>query len=312
MSDASAKSSDISRLALLRQLPIAERALLAILVELTAVPKPGNITPLHEKPQKRFEDFLSSAVALRTVFEKAASLATFQDRVGVLILDGVKAMLASQPGGNTLLGAILLLVPLCAAHHYIKGASAREASQLLVELMKSTSPRDAIFVYRAIRTANPRGLGHVEAFDVLDPASEDRILAERKNLYDVMQLAADRDLVAHELANGYSICLSKALPLATRVLQVTTSLRTTAAQVAIFLLATYPDSHIARVHGFQTAQLVQRRAQKIWAAGGVLSPDGWRKLWELDWFLTRGGLNPGATADLVAATTFFLLLGVRP
>jgi triphosphoribosyl-dephospho-CoA synthase len=58
------------------------------------------------------------------------------------------------------------------------------------------------------------------------------------------------------------------------------------------------------------AQAVSNQAIQVLAAGGVFSAEGRRALAALDTYLRRpdNRLNPGTTADLIAATLFVALL----
>ncbi|MGZ7132554.1 MAG: triphosphoribosyl-dephospho-CoA synthase, partial [Halobacteriota archaeon] len=65
---------------------IAGCAELAMLLEVSATPKPGNVDRTHDFEDVTYEHFLASAVGTFPVFKKAASA---RHGIGGLILDAV-------------------------------------------------------------------------------------------------------------------------------------------------------------------------------------------------------------------------------
>ena len=78
------------------------------------------------------------------------------------------------------------------------------AAPALREVMHSLTVADADAAFRAIALANPAGLGTVEEQDVHEAAAID--------LRAAMALAADRDLIARQYANGYADLFEIGLP----------------------------------------------------------------------------------------------------
>jgi triphosphoribosyl-dephospho-CoA synthase len=74
-------------------------------------------------------------------------------------------------------------------------------------------------------------------------------------------------------------------------------------------MAAFPDSLIARKLGLPVAEDVQNRVKHVLSLGGLDTTDGRRAGVELDAHLRSNGnkLNPGTTADLVAACLFVAL-----
>jgi triphosphoribosyl-dephospho-CoA synthase len=81
-------------------------------------------------------------------------------------------------------------------------------------------------------------------------------------------------------------------------------------ELALRVLATIPDTLIARKRGADEAARVADGARAVLVAGGVRSARGRTALAEFDASLRRDGnaLNPGTTADLVTAVLFVALL----
>ena len=102
---------------------------LAILLEVSGYPKPGNVHRTADFEKTTFEHYLASAVAIRPVFNEAAKrgmkisegeISISELGLGYLINEAVNCMLESQNGGNTLLGAIIILIPIAAGSGMIK------------------------------------------------------------------------------------------------------------------------------------------------------------------------------------------------
>jgi triphosphoribosyl-dephospho-CoA synthase len=76
------------------------------------------------------------------------------------------------------------------------------------------------------------------------------------------------------------------------------------------LLASLPDSHIARRAGQALARDVTRRAYDALEQGGVRTPEGREAIAQLDAALRdeHNLANPGTTADITAAAIFVVLL----
>ena len=93
---------------------ISGRFELALLLELSTTPKPGLVDKIHDYEETSYNHFLASAVSLRPWIMKAARLEVGRG-LGKIILGGVRAFMNYQRGGNTHLGAWLLIAPMASA-----------------------------------------------------------------------------------------------------------------------------------------------------------------------------------------------------
>jgi triphosphoribosyl-dephospho-CoA synthase len=271
----------------LRGDPMSTHVQLACLLE-AAAPKPGNVSPGHDFADMTYGDLVRSALALGPVFASERVRGT---SVGALIGDGVRAT-ASVTGANTNLGIVLLFAPLArAAVTRSRGESLREAVQ---RTLAGLSTRDAAHAFEAIVLAAPGGLGDAPDHDVRAPA--------RVTLRDAMAAAAHRDLIASEYASGYAIAFEEGLPQLTAALDAGAATLDAIVALHVGLLSAHPDTLIARKAGFEAALAATAAAREV-AAGA-------RTLADLDAHLRADGhrLNPGATADLVAATLLAALM----
>jgi triphosphoribosyl-dephospho-CoA synthase len=264
---------------------------LACLLEVSAG-KPGNVTPSHDFADTTYPDMVRSALALGPVFARHAAE---RRSVGELIAEGVDAT-QRVAAANTNLGIVLLFAPL------VRAAVTRRADESLRGALQRTlaglDVPDAVAAFAAIARANPGGLGEAPEHDVRGPA--------HVTLRAAMQAAAHRDSIASEYTTGYAIVFETGLPLLATALGDGRSTLEAIVSLDVGLLATHPDSLIARKAGDSVARGVMDAARDV--------RDGRRSLAEFDGWLRRadGRLNPGTTADLVAATLLAALLsGVR-
>jgi triphosphoribosyl-dephospho-CoA synthase len=160
---------------------------------------------------------------------------------------------------------------------------------------------DARLAYEAIRLALPGGLGEVPEQDVAaEPTG---------TLREVMELAAERDLVARQYANGFQEVFDDGVPALVRALKQTQSLETAIIGTQLQLMVRYPDTLIARKRGPADAAKALLFAVQILGSGWPDEKSTWQQLADFDRWLREEGhsRNPGTTADLVTASLFVAL-----
>ena len=300
---------------------------LAMLLEVTAA-KPGNVNLTVGFEGTRVEHFLASAVAAESSFEEAAHQGiAVQDKklsvsdvgMGQIIKECAADINAWQKGGNTLLGSVMLLVPIAVAAGMTPteenfGFDFTRLRENLKLAVKSTTAEDAVHLYEAIDVAKPSGLGGAPDLDVTDPASKTRILKENVSLYEVCKIAAGYDDICSEWANNYPITFDLAYPYLTAQLKHG-DLNTAVVHTFLKVLSEHPDTFIARKVGAEKARKVSLDAKKVLELGGLETPAGRKSNIELDRRLreSRNLLNPGTTADITAAALALCTLsGYRP
>jgi triphosphoribosyl-dephospho-CoA synthase len=251
--------------------------------------KAGNVHPQRDFADLRFTDFLASAAALGPVMEAAAN-----QPVGKTILDSVIAT-RRVASTNTNLGIILLLAPLAATP--VDAPLRPGVEQVLDQL----TLEDARQVFAAIRLARPGGMGAAAEQDV---AAEPTL-----PLRDIMRLAADRDAVARQYANGFQEVFDIVLPALVDGLTRLGNLEAAIMHAHLVAMWRVPDTLIARKRGRQEAEAAARRAETVLCAGWPGEPKGAAAFRELDAWLTEAGnaRNPGTSADLVTAGLFAAL-----
>jgi len=288
---------------------------LAILFEVSAT-KPGNVNFTVGFEGTRVEHFLASAVAAGPSFEEAARRGiAVQDKklrvndvgMGEIIKNCVVDIETWQKGGNTLLGTVILFVPIAVAagmtptreNFDFEFSRLRENLKLAVE---STTAEDAVHLYEAVDVAKPSGLNKAPDLDVNDPSSKERILRENVSLYQVFKIAAGYDDVCAEWVNNYPITFELAYPYLMKQLK-NRDLNTAIMHTFLKVLSEHPDTFIARKVGFEKAREISLNAKKVLELGGVETSKGRVGILEFDRKLRESGnlLNPGTTADLTAA-----------
>ncbi|WP_456487737.1 triphosphoribosyl-dephospho-CoA synthase [Candidatus Alkanophaga liquidiphilum] len=287
---------------------VARCAALALLLEVSASPKPGNVDRHHDFADTKYEHFLASAVAAYPVFRTAAAdgVRWAQERrkcrVGKLIRAAVEESMRWQSGGNTHFGSFMLLIPLAAAAGASSDASSLKARS--EEIMQRTTVEDAIELYKAFPRARVK-VRSVGWLDVLDPRSQDEIRRRELTLYDVLKISAGYDAISRELTGGFKLTFKYAEIIKEKTMQA--GLNAAIVRAYLEMLSAEPDTFVAMKFGEAAATGVSKRARLLLAAG--CSDE---ELQRFDEELLRARINPGATADITAAAIFVALLsGLR-
>ncbi|WP_424018645.1 triphosphoribosyl-dephospho-CoA synthase [Halorientalis pallida] len=268
---------------------VAQNAQLALLLEVTGTPKPGNVDRAHDYDDLRFEHFVAGGVGAR----RGLDLAADGERLGRAFERAVAGM-SQQRAGNTQFGALLVLVPLvrAAAEDDLSGRHAGD-------LAEATTVADAADFYRAFEHVDVAVDDPPEGMDALDvrrgaeavPAIEDRGVT----LYDVMTDSAEIDGIAREWTGEFD----RSFDAAERLLELEGAVPDRTARVFLELLAAEPDTFVATQHDRETAERATERAAA--ALAGDADP------WTLANEFVAEGINPGTTADLTAAALFVAL-----
>ncbi len=299
---------------------MASAATTALLIELLAAPKPGLVDRYSDLRELNVFRMSASAVAAYRWFLRAAVMGARRSRnvVGRCLLGAVDDTLSSQRGGNTHLGALLLLVPLCAAAGRLlrsrSGLSAEKLRRQAIEVVRTAGSGDAVDVFTAIRKARPGGLGKVQYLDVNDPETYEEIRRRRIGLLEALSVYRGRDLVADELVDGYPLTFKVCVPVMRRSLRSSRAIDVAVVNGLLSVMATRPDTHVVRRNGLHVARYVSDLARKALRLGGPATPSGRRFLERMDRYMREKDVRPGSSADVVDAALMVLLLteGIRP
>lgn len=306
---------------------ISECLQLAILLEVSAE-KPGNVTFASSFEGTTCQHFLASAVAAGPSFEDAANrgILVAEDKLGrsqIGLGELIKTCSADvnqwQRGRNTILGTIMLLMPIAVAagmtpvnSSYQFGLS--QLRQNIKEVVESTTAWDSVHLYEAVEIANPSGLNKAPELDVSDPSSKKRLIKENITLFEVFKIASSYDNICAEWAYNYPVTFDLAYPYLMEQLKLK-SFNTAVINTFLKILSEHPDTFIARKVGKEKAQEISHDAKSVLELGGLETEKGAKSLKEFDQKLrqSENECNPGTTADLTAAAIALCTLsGYRP
>ena len=274
---------------------VAQCAVLAMLYELSSSPKPGNVDRCHDFSDIGFHHFLTSAVSAYPVFRKAAK---GKGSAGSLIREGVLAWQTWNLCSNTHFGSLVLMIPLA-----IAAGRPGELHFELRDVLEKTTVTDAIDFYSAFEKAKARVV-EVDNFSLNDKNWQKALQDSGKTLLELMRQSSKHDIVAREWSTNYE----RSFRLADRMVEQIERWGQNDGVVRTFLeaLAEVPDSLICAKFGEELAHQVSG------LAGEALLDDTLGKARELDRDLLAQDINPGSTADLIAASLFISLLrGLR-
>ncbi|HMK95721.1 MAG TPA: triphosphoribosyl-dephospho-CoA synthase [Candidatus Limnocylindrales bacterium] len=300
---------------------------LGILLEVSAE-KPGNVNFTTGFEDTTCQHFLASAIAAGASFQEAANrgtlvaenkLAISKIGLGQLIKTCVSDVNDWQKGGNTILGTIMLLMPMAVAAGMTPAVEDYKLDFSLLRrnidlAVKSTTAKDSVHLYEAVDIANPSGLNSAPDLDVTDSHSKERLIKEDVTLFEVFRLASAYDDICAEWVNNYPVTFDLAYSYLIRQLK-TRPLNTAVVHTFLKILSERPDTFITRKLGKEKALEVSAEAKAVLKLGGLETAKGKASLERFDRKLrsNQNKCNPGTTADLTAAALALCTLSVyRP
>lgn len=249
--------------------------------------KPGNVSVHSPGHGMTAEDFRVSARAA------APHVCDPELSVGERVYWAMEATWDAV-GCNTNLGILLLAAPLIhAAQRRQRGESLK---QRLNRTLAGLTQDDAEWVYRAIRLANPGGLGKSTHHDVAE--------SPRVTLLAAMHEAATRDRIARQYSNGFSDVFDTGLRHLRDGRARWAGEEMAMSATYMSFLSTFPDSHVWRKYGPASAEevLIQAAACQLNLALCHDQATARTHLEQLDGSFKAARINPGTSADLTVAT----------
>ncbi len=272
--------------------------LAACTLEATA-PKAGNVHPAKSFDSLRYEHFMVAAqIASQAIDDRSRPVS-----LRIMIAAQKTAM---QIKTNVNLGILLLMAPLIIADESQPPTSGADSDVPFDQLddwrnevaraIDQFTPDDSQALLRTIQISQPGGMGEVDEMDLhrTDTTAYDMVAA--------MRLARSRDRIARQYADGFNDFFDHVVPV---VAQSFSSQRDPLAAIAdahLVLLANDIDTLIQRKCGHEVAAEVQRRA-------GEVDRNDTESRQRFDDFLRSDSnrMNPGTTADLIAAALYVLM-----
>lgn len=299
---------------------VARCAQLAMCLEVSASPKPGNIDRRNDYEDTRYEHFLSSATAVYPVVEEASSNTK---GVGRFIKHAVTESVNWQNGGNTHFGAFILVIPLAMAAGEIFEEDETFTIQQLIEsayrIAKNTDTSDSVSFYSCFDAAGVK-VNPVDEFDLRDKEAAKELTEKEMTLYRLMDVARGYDIIANEWVTGFRRCAQCAEIIidgmrGRHAPRVEADINNITVYAFLKILSENEDTFISTKCDTETALYVSGRANliieeiyKINENFNTILP----MIEELDNELLDKRINPGSTADIVIAGLFIALLaGVR-
>ena len=258
---------------------VTERAQIAMMLEVCAQTKPGNVDRGHDYDDTWLEHFLASTILVKPAFDRA-----WQEKshMGACMKDAV-LLTNTHSGGNTHFGAFILLMPL------IMGETIAGAEKII----RATTVQDAVDFYEAFAHTAVR-VNKTDGMDIHDPKATALLREKGMTLYDVMAYSAENDMVAREWTNGFALTRKAA-----DLMHHAGHGRSAVSNVFLQLLATDPDTFVIKKLGREIADETCRKAQAV--LDRTLTID------EMDRWCLATGVNPGSIADIVIAGLFVAL-----
>ncbi|OUV02845.1 MAG: hypothetical protein CBC42_04890 [Betaproteobacteria bacterium TMED82] len=288
--------------------------------------KPGNVSlssPGHNMTAKQF--LLSSQLSANSLFNSNFS---FGKKIEIAVGDSVKAT-----GCNTNLGIILLCTPIIQALQKFKMYEKEielkffkegKFRNLVQRVLADINLEETEAVFRAIKYAQPGGLGKSQKLDVSETPTQTLMVA--------MDFAKKRDFIAKQYVCGFEDIFKQ--PMLESVISnyeengnkvpafLKMNFSSFVQNLYMFWLASNEDTHICRKFGEKVSNSVMKEAQNLIGMenglqndvlkvkNGKLFTTDRKRLRDLDCFLKKRGINPGTTADLTVCTLFLIALQI--
>lgn len=317
----------------------------ASLIEIRAWPKPGNVHRKHDFPNTTYSDFLNVAlnlhdqwadflIKLNEEFDKG--IYDLSSNYTSFLLKSVKKMMELQSGGNVLLGHLMLITPLVISSVYCmkKGIeNKKEFWNTVNKIIQNSSPQETVVLYEAIRSANPGGMGSIEKYDIYGKNTFDQLLNDDINLEKIFNLSKNYDSISYELATNYSFIRTEILPkmeklideyhldrifrklsrklLKTDLVEVSVEFNELIVRIFLYILGCRPDTLIIRKNNSKIAEEISKKSRILF--DNYYKEENSQWIADLEDFddelhASEGKLNPGTSADLLAAAIFIKLL----
>lgn len=277
---------------------IRRKAVTSLLYEVSATPKPGLVDRLNQgaHTDMDFFSFMSSSAALSPYFYKCSLMgAEFQGGNPEVLFENLRsvglaaenAMFAATGGINTHKGLIFSLGIICAAAAlcYIKTIgnkpSIKEICDTISCMAQGICKRELDFMIKK------SDLTHGE-----------RIYLK----YGVRGIRG-------EVENGFPTVRSCSMPILTSLMSMNKYPRNDIlVHTLLHLMTVNEDTNILVRQDKDTLDYVRNYALRVLDAGGMLTPEGKEKVYEMDNDLIKRNISPGGSADLLAVTIMFDLL----
>ncbi|TQR98360.1 triphosphoribosyl-dephospho-CoA synthase CitG [Paenibacillus ottowii] len=272
---------------------LAQQAVLALLTEVSASPKPGLVDRLDRGAHKDmdFFTFMSSAASLSGYFERCAKagdsfhgqdLRILFENLRPLGQEAERAMFAATGGVNTHKGLIFSLGIICAAAAYCCTTRA------------IVSRLDEQVICKTIAQMT-KGLCARE----LASLKKSTGLTVGERLYKEWGMMGIRG----EVEAGFPTVRAYALPIYRKLNSSQCyHVNDICVQTLLQLMVVNEDTNIVGRHDREMLAYVQQYAKQVLEAGGILSERGVAMIHQMNDDFVQQNVSPGGSADLLAVT----------
>lgn len=279
---------------------IGQYAVSALLYEVAATPKPGLVDRLNSGAHRDmdFFSFMASSAALGPFFlDCARQGAQFEGEDPAALFSLLRSpgraaeqsMLRATGGVNTHKGLIFSLGIISAAAAYSQRGDPACQSQQIERICETVS--------RMTRGICARELGQTTS-------GQNATYGER--LYGEYGMKGVRG----EAESGFGTVRAHALPVLNGLLSCGKySLNDALVQTLLHLIAVNDDTNIAARGGPGALCYAKEYASRVLAEGGALTQSGMEAVRQMDRDFIERNISPGGSADLLAVTVMFHLLG---
>lgn len=280
---------------------IAQKALLALLYEVSASPKPGLVDRFNQGAHKDmdFFTFMDSSAALSNYFNDCVEEGVkfvgqhpkelFQS-LRLLGIEAEKAMFEATGNVNTHKGLIFSLGIICAAASCCM-------SELNVEYLNTT-----IICEQVVRMTEGLSLRELTSLN------KNEGLTNGERLYKKYGLKGIRG----EVENGFPTVQKYSLPVFKKLKsEKTLQINDILVQTLLHLMAVNEDTNIVARHNLETLEYVQQYTKKVLDAGGAFTERGLEMVYGMDREFIKKNISPGGSADLLAVTVMFDFLSSK-
>lgn len=306
---------------------------LSILLEASS-PKPGNVNRHFGFSDTDYRHFLASSSLMARGLHMSASrgvelaegkIDSSEINVGELIYESAHDTFTGINQRNTILGTVLLYIPLVVASAALVAQENKFSTDGLMkwlkEITENTSVNDTLNLYKTfhlVRSTNPRveeSTSWTEThsrYDIDNPNVSDNILEDKLTLHDLFKMSADVDEISQEWANNFNLTRTQVFPYLDKITDNLENLEEGIVQTFVWLLSLRPDGLIAKKADEKRAEEIRALAEKTMNAWNQ-DTGPLELMIHLDEELRKEGnlLNPGTTADLVSAGLFCKLVSLE-
>jgi triphosphoribosyl-dephospho-CoA synthase len=325
---------------------ITNIALNSSLSEIRAWVKPGNVHRTKNFPKTTYDDFLIASFEIlkdwQNLYNNITSCRTSKTSLSQVysefLIKASQNMMSVQSGGNVLLGHLLLLGPLFISGVQVlqtENHSRKEFWEINKSIIVNSSCEDTIRLYNAIRIAKPGGMGSVEKYDLYSEKAFDEIKQDNINLQQIFEMSANRDSLSEILSSNYRFIRIDVLPRMEKlfedyhfsfskiikkipnsiiekdIIDINRDFNEFIIRIYLFILGSKEDTLILRKNDEKTAKNVSQKSNELYDLFYMMDRTTWfEQLLKFDDELQKmnGKLNPGTSADILAAALFCFYL----